>query len=201
MTISSRGAQPAAIQMNGAADNSTNSNRVIILHVAPRIIFHPAPNHAHSQFPAVALRSHQPFRSLVGNSWCHPSDGRCVCWRHFRGPLVILGPGSPRRHRLCSGGNDAYSSSAASYNVCKPPFNQRSDNTNCSLLALILSTYLLFVFILNGLSNFSDGSFLAESSASDIIAASGLCGGIYLASAVAAGRLTLITKSPQRTST
>lgn len=72
---------------------------------------------------------------------------------------------------------------------------------NSSTLVLTLSIYLLDLFILNGLSNFSDSSFSAESSASDIIAASGLCGGIYLATAVAAGPLTLITKSPPRTPT
>lgn len=80
-------------------------------------------------------------------------------------------------------------------------FNQRSDDINSSPLVLILSIYLLYLFILKSLSNFSDSSFSAESSASDIIAASGLCGGIYLARAVAAGRLTLITKSPPRTPT
>lgn len=49
------------------------------------------------------------------------------------------------------------------------------------------------------MGNQSNGSFSAVSSASDIIAASGLCGGIYLAATVAAGGLFLITESPPRT--
>lgn len=70
-----------------------------------------------------------------------------------------------------------------------------------SLGLLLLSIYLLSPFILNGLSNLGGRSCSVESSASNIIAASGLCGGIYLAAAVAAGRLTLITESPPRTPT
>lgn len=180
----------------------TAAGPLFCMRLAPRIIFHSAPSYAHSQFPAVTLRSHQLFRSFVGNSWCHPSYGRSVCWRHFEGPESFWGLAALVGIDFAMAEMTRFvSSSAASDNVCDQRLNQRSDNMNSSLLPLIFSMYLLYQFFLNGLSNFSDGPFLAESSASDIIAVSGLCGGIYLASAVAAGRLTLITASPQWTPT
>lgn len=147
------------------------------MRLAPRIIFHTAPSHAHSQFPAVALRCHQLFRSFVGNSWSHPSDSRSVCWRHFRGPTesfrarqapscsFALGASTPEQRKP-----HIVVSSSAAFDVSTQPFNPSNSYINDSLWALILSIYLLYLFILKGLSNLGDGSFSAESSASDIIA-------------------------------
>lgn len=204
---SSKGAQPAAIQIIGAADNGTNSSRAIILHASgPKDYF------SSRTKPWCGMLTHNFLLSLSAPISCSHrllatagvirqtvarfADVTSRGPESFWGPAVFVGIDFAMAELL-----RFVSSSAASHNVCNQPFNQRSGNINSSLLILTLSIYLLYLFILNDLSNFRDSSFLAESSASDIITVSGLCGGIYLASAVAAGRLTLITKSPPRTPT
>lgn len=168
--------------------------------LAPRIIFHLAPSHAHSQFPAVTFRSHQLFRSFVGNSWCHPSDGRSVCWRHYyKGAPSHFGARRPSWASTLQ-----WRKWRGLFLLLLLPVMLAIELLINAVMTENIGPYIIHLFtwsVYFGLSNFSDSSFSAESSASDIIAASGLCGGIYLASAVAAGPLTLITKSPPRTPT